>query len=218
MPFINDRYCMNPVYGRALERARAADDDRLARRQNDARRQDEGGHWVTIDQRHVLIHDARGARLQQGVEPAPHRLSTRDKVYLDKYYDAVAELAKEYDVDPALVLELGAESGFASAGTYLKTGDALGMTGGNTKHMTGAASPAENAQKFFKNYGEQIRGAGSDTSRFIHGLQGRNEFGKPVKGWKVYNSVRPVGWERMARDGIDQMLRDIPAYLSQRTR
>jgi hypothetical protein len=46
----------------------------------------------------------------------------RDKAYLDKYYDAVAAFAKRYNVDPALVLGVGIESGFASEGTYLRTG------------------------------------------------------------------------------------------------
>ena len=62
-------------------------------------KQDEGTRWVTIDGRHVLIHDAQAER-------QPH-VSARDKAYLDKYYDAVASFAKRYNVDPALVLEWG---------------------------------------------------------------------------------------------------------------
>jgi hypothetical protein len=69
-------------------------------------------------------------------------LSARDKSYLDKYYDPVRVMAKRYAVDPALVLGVGIESGFASKGTYLRTGDAFGMTGGSGEHMTAANSPA----------------------------------------------------------------------------
>ena len=142
-------------------------------------------------------------------------MSSRDKAYLDKYYDAVATLAKEYNVDPALVLGVGVESGFASQGTYLRTGDAFGMTGGSTKHMTKAASPAKNAQQFFENYGNQIRGTGSDAAAFINALQGRNASGGQVKGWKVYNSLNPK-WGSIVESGIHQMRRDIPTYLAQR--
>jgi hypothetical protein len=207
MPFINGRFYMNPAYGRAVEQARAA---QTTSTQHGPQPQDPNAHWVTMDGRHVLIQKMQAGR--------PRQLSPRDKAYLDKYYDAVATLAKEYNVDPALVLGVGAESGFAFKGTYLKTGDAFGMTGGSTKHMTRAASPAENVQQFFDNYGNQIRGTGSDASAFINALQGRDAFGGQVKGWKVYNSYRPAAWEQMTQDGIHQMQRDIPIYVSQRKR
>jgi hypothetical protein len=53
MPFIGGRFYMNPAYGRAVERARNAS----AHPTNP--RADEGpdAHWVTIDHRHVLIHE-----------------------------------------------------------------------------------------------------------------------------------------------------------------
>jgi hypothetical protein len=142
-------------------------------------------------------------------------LSSGDKAYLDKYYDAVANLAQKYAVDPELVLGVGVESGFASKGTYLRTGDAFGMTGGSTKHMTKAASPAKNAQQFFENYGNQIRGVGSDASAFINALQGRDAFGDHVPGWKVYNTVNP-NWSTLVSYGIHRMREAVPAYLSQR--
>ena len=81
--------------------------------------------------------------------------------------------------------------------------------------MTTAASPAENVKKFFDNYGIQIQGTGSDASAFINGLEGRDFFGQPVKGWKVYNSVNSQ-WGHMIGSGISQMRGDIPTYLSQR--
>lgn len=61
MPFINSRFYLNPTYGRALERARATEPTP----RNQVSRGTEG-HWVTIDHRHVLIHEpvgqnARGA-------------------------------------------------------------------------------------------------------------------------------------------------------------
>ncbi len=160
-----------------------------------------------MDGRHVLIQKTQAGR--------PRQLSPRDKAYFDKYYDAVATLAKEYNVDPALVLGIGVESGFASQGTYLRTGDAFGMTGGSTKHMTRAASPAENVRQFFDNYGSQIRDAGSDSAAFINALQGRHASGEQVKGWKVYNS-RNSRWGSIVEGGIHQMRRDIPTYLAQR--
>lgn len=196
---------MNPAYGRAVEAARAAAE--RAPREGRPREEDEGAHWVTIDGHHVLIHQAH-ARRQRHV-------SARDTAYLDKYYDAVSALAKVYNVDPALVLGVGIESSFASQGTYLQTGDAFGMTGGSPEHMTKAASPSENVKQFFDNYGNQIRGVGSDASAFLNGLQGRTATGKRVKGWKTYNTANP-DWSEFIGSGIDQMRRDIPTFLTQR--
>jgi hypothetical protein len=200
MPFINGRFYMNPTYGRVIENAR--DSDAVPRQSAANQKQAGASRWVTINGRHVLIQETQAGH-------------ARDKAYLDRYYNAVSSLAKKYNVDPALVLGLGIESGFASQGTYARTGDAFGMTGGSTTNMTTAASPAENVQKFFDNYGNQIRGTGSDIPAFINGLEGREFFGQPVKGWKVYNSANSES-SRMIGSGISQMRRDIPTYLSQR--
>jgi len=159
--------------------------------------------------------NSQRARKQHRDQNHP-QLSARDKAYLDKYYDAASALAKEYNVDTALVLGVGAESGFASEGTYLRTGDAFGMTGGSTKHMTTAGSPAENVKQFFDNYGNQIRGAGNNASAFMNALQGRDAPGKRVKGWKVYNSDHPEKWHTLVRDGINEMRQGVSSYLSQR--
>lgn len=169
-------------------------------------------HWVTIDGNHVLIEQTNKGKAQHK-QIKTGGLSARDKSYLDKYYDAVDVLAKRYGVEPSLVLGVGIESGFASAGTYLRSGDAFGMTGGNTRHMTTAKSPTENVEQFFKNYRGQIRGTGNDASAFINGLQGRTPSGERVKGWKVYNSVNS-NWAKTTRDGISQMRRAVPLYLS----
>jgi hypothetical protein len=207
MPLINDRFYMNPAYGRALEATRPAED---ASQRGGPNQQDEGTHWVTIDGRHVLIQAVQAERSR--------RLSARDKAYLDKYYDAVAALAKVYNVDPALVLGVGAESGFASQGTYLRTRDAFGMTGGSTRNMTTAVSPTENVKQFFANYGNQIRGTGSDPSAFINALQGLNSSGERVNGWKVYNSARPDNWRELMSGGICEMGQAVPTYLAQRSK
>lgn len=60
MPVINGRFYMNPGYGRALERAwlreEGAENDEpevVSAAETDGA----DGHWVTIDHRHVLIHD-----------------------------------------------------------------------------------------------------------------------------------------------------------------
>lgn len=214
MPFINGRHYINPAHGRALERARSAESERdAAASQREQNAPAPGDHWVTIDHRHVLIQAAHAGGAQR--HTAAPRLSARDKAYLDKYYDAVAALAKAYDVDPTLVLGVGVESGFASKGTYLSTGDAFGMTRGSTKNMTRAASPSENARQFFDNFGDQIRGIRDDTTAFINALQGRDASRKRVPGWKVYNSVNP-NWSTLVTHGIHEMKQTVPAYLSQR--
>lgn len=87
MPFINGRYYINPAYGRALERNRAAEAARhsaskhnhplhrypdglhwdpaisglepTAGNERDPQHRDENGHWVTIDHRHVWIDETR---------------------------------------------------------------------------------------------------------------------------------------------------------------
>jgi hypothetical protein len=196
---------MNPAQGRAVEFARAA--ETVAQHPTPHKQQHDGAHWVTINGHHVLIDETHPSRSRH--------LSPRDKAHLDKYYDAVAKLARKYKIDPALILGLGIESGFASQGTYLRTGDAFGMTGGTLKHMTRAASPAQNVQQLVDSYGDQIRGTGSDAPAFINALQGRNAAGVLVKGWKIYNSVNPV-WGRTISAGIDQMRRDVPSYLALR--
>lgn len=89
------------------------------------------------------------------------------------------------------------------------------MTGGNTKHMTVAGSPAENAEQFFDRYGQQIHGTGSNVSSFIDALQGIDASGKHVTGWKTYNSENPY-WPSFIEGGINKMRRSIPTYLSQR--
>jgi hypothetical protein len=209
MPFINEKFYMNPAYGRAVEFARLREQ---APQKGATDHQDVSDHWVTINGQHVLIEKTQAKQPQA---QRAQKVSLRDKAFLDKYYDAVAALAKKYNVDPALVLGVGKESSFAFEGTYLDTKDAFGMTGGNTKNMTTSASPAENAKQFFANYGNQIRGSGGDTSAFLNALQGRDATGTRVKGWKVYNSANP-DWSKFVSGGVWEMQRAIPTYLSQR--
>jgi RHS repeat-associated protein len=147
-------------------------------------------------------------------QPPAAKLSERDKAYLDKYHGPVTAQAKDYKVDPVLVLGVGIESGFASHGTYQRTGDAFGMTGGSTKNMTEAASPTENVKQFFDNFGSQIRGTGSNVRAFVNALEGQNAAGKPVEGWKGYNSKHPVEWRKMINAGIGQMKHDVPIYIA----
>ena len=86
MPFVNGRFYINPAYGRALEAARAAE---AASQRHDTDPQELAAHWVTIDGRHVLIHETQAGRAPHPHGPAAGHLSARDKAYLDKYYDAV---------------------------------------------------------------------------------------------------------------------------------
>jgi hypothetical protein len=225
MPFIGGRYYMNPAYARGVERARAAEAERkasgLSENAADPAVPDDGSqgsHWVTMDGRHALIQEGRDGQPSQHGKPTSPRPSSRDKAYLDKYYDAVKALAARYNVDPILVLGLGAESGFATKGTNLRTGDAFGMTGGSTKHMTTATSPAQNVSQFFQSWGNQIRGTGSDTEAFLNGLQGLDASGQRVPGWKVYNTDKSEDWRAMMSDGVKQMKRAVPAYLSERSK
>lgn len=151
-------------------------------------------------------------------EQAAAKLSDQNRSYLDRYYDAVAKYANQYKVNPAFPLGLGIESTFGSGGTYLKTGDAFGMTGGSTAHMTHSASPEENAGQLFSLYGPQMQGVGDDADAFVNAMQGRNAKGQPVPGWRVYNSQNAAAWEAMAKNGISQMRRDLPLYLSARVK
>lgn len=70
MPFINGRFYINPAYGRAVETARLAE-----QRQRRAKDESEtgGSHWVTIDQRHVLIHEPDGQRTNSAKERVERR-------------------------------------------------------------------------------------------------------------------------------------------------
>jgi len=207
VPWINDRFYANPAYGRAVERARSAE--------TNADEPEAGTHWVTIDGHHVLMerqHTTGGPH----IKPKKASISARDKAYLDKYFEAVQALAKKYGVDPALVLGLGSESGFATRGTYLRTGDAFGMTAGGTSHMMVASSPAQNAKQFFDNYGAQIRDIGDNLPTFLNALKGLDESGNRVPGWKVYNSSHPAAWRSMVEDGVRQMKRDMPTYFAGR--
>jgi hypothetical protein len=55
MSFINGKFYMNPAYGRAIENARA----------NESTDGGQGGHWVTIDNHHVLIQETKRGGAQQ---------------------------------------------------------------------------------------------------------------------------------------------------------
>ncbi len=159
---------------------------------------------------------ANGQAQQKKAAPKPH-ISKRDKAYLDKYYKAVAAKAKGYGVDPALPLGLGIESGFATKGTYRRTGDAFGMTGGSTKHMTYAKSPEQNVDQLFSNFGEEMRGTGSNISLFLNNLEKEDANGNQITSQGMYNSVEipPTAWKAFITSGIQEMQRDIPIYLSQ---
>jgi rare lipoprotein A (peptidoglycan hydrolase) len=67
MPFINGKFYMNPAYGRAVERARDAEGGLP---------EDEGGHWVTINGRHLLIQEGKEKAGQEGART--RREKTKD--------------------------------------------------------------------------------------------------------------------------------------------
>lgn len=68
MPLINGRFYMNPAYGHAVERARGAE---ATSNQHEPQQQDANAHWVTIDGRHVLIHETQGRRTPHGHQSQP---------------------------------------------------------------------------------------------------------------------------------------------------
>jgi hypothetical protein len=153
------------------------------------------------------------ASLADAGEP---KLSTRDKTYLDKYYDVVNEMAKKYFVDPTLVLGIGAESGFGTSDIFHKYKDAFGMSGGSIGTQPNFPSYAANVRRFFSEYGPQIWGVGSDADAFINALSAKDASGIPVPGWKKYNTANYATWLQMMQNGIPQMQRSVPLYLQQR--
>lgn len=62
MPFVNGRFYMNPAHGRAVERARIA---QTTSDHPDSRLLDPDAHWVTLNHRHVLIHEAQREHAQR---------------------------------------------------------------------------------------------------------------------------------------------------------
>ena len=93
MPGINGKFYANPLYGRALERARMAEaghiwsedypelepqyawqqdlasDEHNAEAASQDRERRDGAHWVTIGHRHVLIDEAHASRAKQDQQP-----------------------------------------------------------------------------------------------------------------------------------------------------
>jgi len=167
--------------------------------------------FETIEEQ--IIEDREAAAQPDSARLKP-RLSKRDRRYLNLYYHPMLAKAKEYGVDPALPLGLGIESGFASSGTYLHTGDAFGMTGGSTTHMTHARSPEQNIDELFSTFGERMRGTGGNVSLFVNRLELEDANGNQISSQGMYNSVAipPKGWKDFITGGINQMQRDIPIY------
>jgi len=93
MPFINGKFYMNPAYGRAIENARA----------NESTDKDQGGHWVTIDGRHVLIQGRQEAQTPQA---SPNQLAhlrrvkkRRDEAKAEVGYGETAGIVPEKSAD-----------------------------------------------------------------------------------------------------------------------
>lgn len=91
MPFISGRFYMNPVYGRAVERSHQANSDPGVGEAN--------GHWVTMDHRHVLIHESDGE--QEG--RASHEGSRANL----KRRDRIAEIARKYNGNTSMPYTTG---------------------------------------------------------------------------------------------------------------
>jgi hypothetical protein len=91
MPWIHGRFYASPLYGIALERARSIDIGSKTRAGNE---QEADAYWVTINGRHVLIREAAMPQGRPKPKTAKTQLSSRDRAYLDAYYDAVSALAE----------------------------------------------------------------------------------------------------------------------------
>jgi len=62
VPIVNGRFHINPAHGRAVERARLARAERNALPRHRNQEDEQSGHWVTINGRHVLIDEAQAGR------------------------------------------------------------------------------------------------------------------------------------------------------------
>ncbi len=67
MPFIGDRHYMNPLFGSGLERARQSNEveSQVSDRERHGSQNTTDGHWVTINHRHVFIHEGSRANLNR---------------------------------------------------------------------------------------------------------------------------------------------------------
>lgn len=102
MPVINGRFYANPAYGRGMERARlreeGAENDELevvsAAEANGA-----NGHWVTMDHRHILIHESTDRNAHDSSrEGGPANVSRRARI---------AEIARRHVGDTSMPYTTG---------------------------------------------------------------------------------------------------------------
>lgn len=89
MPFVNGRFYINPAYGRALERARATGSTPPDQDSRGAE-----GHWVTIDHRHILIHETVGQN--------PHEASHEGRSANLERRARIAEIARKHNGDTSM--------------------------------------------------------------------------------------------------------------------
>ena len=157
--------------------------------------------------------------------------------YLCRYYKPMVAKASAYGVDPALPLGLGIESHFADPSyphnMYNSTGDAFGMSNGNTDHPVHASGPEDDVNKLFSEptargctdspYGERMRGTWTNVDLFLQRLERLDTNNMPLTGPKDKNGNRhnlgcmynddPGKWIPFIKDGIKKMQHDIPFYL-----
>jgi len=67
VPFINGRFYMNPSFGRGVESARSSE---VTPSDHD-KEQSVGAHWITIEGRHVLIHEGMEHFAESATQSAP---------------------------------------------------------------------------------------------------------------------------------------------------
>lgn len=89
MPFINGKFYMNPAYGRAIEAARAREGN-----SSQAHRQQEvsGGHWVTMNGRHVLIQETQPGRVRADPDAKPGDGGSTEALHDAR--EGIAEIAR----------------------------------------------------------------------------------------------------------------------------
>lgn len=194
MPFINSRFYLSPTYGRALERARAAD---ALRNQNDSEH-DANAHWVTIDHRHILIHESQANSTEHTGQSA--RGGTPSRPPLNSRQDVV--LIPAGSGHPLANLDM---LGFWSFSWEPRTlsGDELQISG--SKYATAKVALFESVN------GGRFKPAGSENGGFrdiispesrtivqrftidgkrVQVVLGRDKAGRLIKTWEVHVTVR----------------------------
>jgi len=141
MPFVNGKFYMNPAYGQAAERARAA---HAASDHAAANPQDQDAHWVTIGGKHVLIQEMQPGQAQHGTQKLTKKSenaileSSLTAEQAVAFEDAVADAGKKYGINPNILV------GIAVKESSLRPGYETNL-GGSAAGLMGLTDRVQNA-------------------------------------------------------------------------